>query len=120
MGKKLFVGGLAKSISEVQLREHLEPFGELDEVKVVYDRETGQSRGFAFVTFFNDSEADEAIEALNGQELEGYRLNVNEARPREESGGPRRNFPPRRDNRFSSKGGGGKGSRKGRRGGQRY
>ena len=114
MGKKLFVGGLAKSITEGQLRELCEPLGDIDEAKVIYDRETGQSRGFAFVTFFNNSEADNAISSLDGQELEGNRLVVNEARPSDSR--PRSPFKPHnKDQRFGSKGGkkghGGRGRR---------
>ena len=99
MGKKLFVGGLAKSVSEEDLRELLATHGDVDEANVVYDRYTGQSRGFGFASFFNDEEADAAISQLNGQEFQGNRLTVNEARPREER--------PRRD--FGGGGGGGGG-----------
>jgi hypothetical protein len=103
MGKKLFVGGLAKSVSEEDLRELLATHGDVDEANVVYDRYTGQSRGFGFASFFNDEEADAAIAQLNGQEFQGNRLTVNEARPREER--------PRRD--FGGGGGGGGGNRGG-------
>ena len=105
MGKKLFVGGLAKNVSEEDLRELLASMGDVDEVTVVYDRETGQSRGFGFASFFNDEEAEAAISQLDGQEFQGKRLSVNEARPREER--PRRDFG----------GGGGGGYGRGGRGG---
>ncbi len=104
MGKKLFVGGLAKNVSEEDLRELLASMGDVDEVTVVYDRETGQSRGFGFASFFNDEEAEAAISQLDGQEFQGKRLSVNEARPREER--------PRRD--FGGGGGGGYGGGGGR------
>ena len=112
MGKKLFVGGLAKNVSEEDLRELLASFGDVDEANVVYDRETGQSRGFGFASFFKDEEADAAIADLDGQEFQGNRLSVNEARPREER--------PRRDFGGGGGGGGGRGGkRQGGRGGGR-
>ena len=130
MGKKLFIGGLSKNYSDEQLREILEPYGEIDEVKVIYDRETGQSRGFAFATFFNESEADEAIAGLDGTEVGGNRLNVNEAREREErprnsfqgggrSGGGGGGYRGGGGGGRGGGGGGGGGSRKGGRGGRR-
>jgi len=121
MGKKLFVGGLAKSVSEEDLRELLATHGDVDEANVVYDRYTGQSRGFGFASFFNDEEADAAIAQLNGQEFQGNRLTVNEARPREER--PQRDFGGGGGGRGGGGGygggGGGGGKRRGGGGGGR-
>lgn len=85
---KLYVGNLNFRTDENALRETFEAHGEVEEAVVVADRETGRSRGFGFVTMPDDSQANAAIEALNGTELEGRTLNVNEARPRP-AGGPR-------------------------------
>ncbi len=116
MEKKLFIGGLAKHVSELQVREILEPFGEVGDVVVVYDRETGQSRGFGFATFFEEDEATAAIEGLDGNEFEGQRLSINEARPREDR--PRGNSRNFGNNRGGyNKGGGGGGKHRGRGGG---
>ena len=78
-----------------------EAYGTVDRVSIVTDRETGQARGFGFVEMSNDAEGDRAIAAINGQELDGRALNVNEARPREERGGGRGNGGGyRRGNRY--------------------
>ncbi|MCO5349591.1 MAG: RNA-binding protein [Bryobacteraceae bacterium] len=69
------------------VRSHFEAYGTVDRVSIITDRDTGRSRGFAFVEMPNDDEADRAINALNGSELGDRRLNINEARPREERGG---------------------------------
>ena len=90
--KKLFVGNIPHSTTEAELRTLFEPHGKIDQVSVVTDRETGRSRGFAFVEMSDSSEAEKAIAALNGKELGGRALNINEARPKTErsSGGPPR------------------------------
>ncbi len=85
--KNIFVGNLSFSTTEDSVRQYFEPFGTVDRVSIITDRDTGRSRGFAFVEMPNDEEAERAIQALNGQELGGRRLNINEARPREERGG---------------------------------
>ena len=85
--KNLFVGNLPHSTTEAELRSLFEPHGAIDRVSVVTDRETGRSRGFAFVEMKNADEADKAVAALNGTELEGRALKINEARPKERSGG---------------------------------
>jgi RNA recognition motif-containing protein len=87
MGKRIYVGNLSFNTTSDDLRETFGEFGEVTSASVVSDRETGRSRGFAFVEM--DNGADDAIEALNGRELGGRTLTVNEARPREErrSGG---------------------------------
>lgn len=81
---RLFVGNLSYNTSESGLQQLFEQYGTVDEVFLARDRETGRSRGFAFVTMNNDTEAQAAIEATNGQQLDGRPLKVNEAQPREE------------------------------------
>jgi cold-inducible RNA-binding protein len=88
---KIYVGNMAYSTTEDGLREKFGEFGEVEEVAIITDRDTGRPRGFGFVTMPNDEEANAAIEALNGQDLDGRALKVNEARPRRDAGGgPRR------------------------------
>ncbi len=88
--KKIFVGNFSFSTTESELRQLFEPHGAVDSVTVVTDRDTGRSRGFGFVEMPNNGEADSAITALNGQDVGGRALTVNEARPKtERSGGPR-------------------------------
>lgn len=85
--KKLFVGNIPHSTSEAELRALFEPYGKVDQVSVVTDRDTGRSRGFAFVEMSDSAEAEKAIAALNGKELGGRALNINEARPKTDRGG---------------------------------
>ena len=80
--KNIFVGNLDFSATESAIRSLFEPYGAVDRVNLVTDRDTGRSRGFAFVEMNNSSQADQAITALNGTELGGRALNVNEARPK--------------------------------------
>ena len=87
--KNLFVGNMSFSTTESDLRSLFEPFGEIARVSVVTDRDTGRARGFAFVEMNNDEEAAKAIAALNGKEVDGRALNVNEARPKTERSGSR-------------------------------
>ena len=88
--KNLFVGNMSFHTTEDELRALFEPFGEITRIQVMTDRETGRSRGFAFVEMASDDEAAKAITALNGKEVDGRALNVNEARPKpERSSGPR-------------------------------
>lgn len=87
MSKKLFVGGLSWDTNSDGLRTAFEQYGEVTDSAVISDRETGRSRGFGFVTFANGSDADNAIEGMNGQELDGRTLNVNVARERAPRGG---------------------------------
>ncbi|NOY27653.1 MAG: RNA-binding protein, partial [Oligoflexia bacterium] len=91
MAKKLFVGGLAWATSDEGLREAFETFGEVTEAKVILDRDTGRSRGFGFVGFTDDEAAAKAIAAMDGTDLDGRRIRVNEAeeRPRRGGGGGR-------------------------------
>lgn len=88
--KKIFVGNFSFSTTEAELRSLFEPHGTIDSVTVVTDRDTGRSRGFAFVEMANNSEADAAILALNGSDFSGRPLTVNEARPKVERGGQSR------------------------------
>jgi RNA recognition motif-containing protein len=83
----IYVGNLAYSVSEAELREVFAEFGEVSSVNVITDKFTGQSKGFAFVEMPNNSEADKAIKALNESELKGRNIKVNQARPRSERGG---------------------------------
>ena len=86
----IFVGNLNWSTTEDELHHLFDGYGTVDSVWIMTDRETGRSRGFGFVEMPNASEAQAAIDGLNGMELGGRTLTVNEARPREERGGPRR------------------------------
>ena len=79
----IYVGNLSYSLSESELRDAFADFGEVSTVKVLMDRETGRSRGFGFVEMPNQSEGEAAIAQLNGKELAGRALRVNEARPKE-------------------------------------
>lgn len=101
MSKNLYVGNLSFTASSDALREMFEPFGAVTSAQVVMDRETGRSRGFGFVEMADGG--DQAIEAMNGKDVDGRALTVNEAKPRERSGG----------------GGGGRGGRSGGGGGGR-
>ena len=87
MSKKLYIGGLSWNTDDHGLRAAFEQHGEISEAKVITDRETGRSRGFGFITFNEANDADNAIEQMNGTELDGRTLNVNEAQER--SGGGR-------------------------------
>jgi cold-inducible RNA-binding protein len=84
---KIFVGNLNFQTTQDDLRAAFSPYGTIDSVNVITDRDTGQPRGFAFVEMASKSEADNAINALNGTELNGRALNVNEARPKPQGGG---------------------------------
>ena len=90
--KNIFVGNLDFGATEDQVRTIFEAYGTVDRVSIKTDRETGRSRGFAFVEMSNEAEAERAIAALNGTNLGGRALNVNEARPKTEGGGGARPF----------------------------
>lgn len=83
----IYCGNMSFDMTEQQLREAFENFGEVTSVNIINDRETGRPRGFGFVEMANKDEAMAAIEALNGQELGGRTLTVNEARGKKEGGG---------------------------------
>jgi cold-inducible RNA-binding protein len=85
--KRLYVGNLSFHTTEDQLRSLFTSYGQIDSVSLVTDRNTGQSRGFAFVEVADDAAAQKAIDELNGRDLDGRNLTVNEARPREERTG---------------------------------
>ncbi len=87
MGRKLYVGNLPYSATEQSLREAFSASGTVDSVSVITDRDTGQSKGFAFVEMASDQEAQAATQAMNGQSLDGRQIKVNEAKPRESRGG---------------------------------
>lgn len=85
--KNIFVGNLDFNTSEEELRQLFESHGQVDRVSIMTDRDTGRSRGFGFVEMANAEEGDKAIAALNGSQVGGRTLNVNEARPKPERSG---------------------------------
>jgi RNA recognition motif-containing protein len=87
MGTKLYVGGLPYSTTEQQLSELFAPQGSVTSAKVITDKFTGQSRGFGFVEMSTEEEAQKAITALNGTQLDGRTMTVNEAKPQEKRAG---------------------------------
>lgn len=87
--KNLFVGNMTFQTTETDLRALFEPFGQVTRIHVAKDRETGRARGFAFVEMPNDEEAGRAMAALDGKEVDGRNLKVNEARPKTERSAPR-------------------------------
>jgi len=105
--KNLFVGNMSFQTSETDLQELFKQFGQVTRVHVAMDRETGRARGFAFVEMPNDEEAARAIAALDGKEVNGRNLKVNEARPKTAGSGPR-------SSGGGSGGGGGRGRGSGR------
>lgn len=84
MSTKLYVGNLAYSVRDQDLQQAFGPFGDVASAKVMMERETGRSKGFGFVEMGSPAEANAAIQALNGKDLGGRALTVNEARPRED------------------------------------
>jgi len=106
MGKKLYVGNLAYSVSNSDLEQMFGAHGTVQSAQVIMDRDTGRSKGFGFVEMGSDQEAQAAIAAMNGKEHDGRALTVNEARPKTEGGGGRGGY-----------GGGGGGGRGGYGGG---
>jgi RNA recognition motif-containing protein len=89
MGKKIYVGNLAYGVSSSDLQQMFEAHGTVQSAQVIMDRDTGRSKGFGFVEMDTEEGAQAAITALNGQQVDGRTLTVNEARPREERGGSR-------------------------------
>ena len=85
--KKIFVGNFSFSMTESELRSLFEPYGNIETATVATDRETGRSRGFGFVSMPNDEEAEKAMAALNGKDVDGRALTVNEARPQTQRSG---------------------------------
>jgi len=86
----IYVGNLSFETAEENLRQAFEAYGEVSKVNIITDRDSGRSRGFGFVEMPSKGEADAAMTGLNGQELDGQTLNVNEARPRTENSGGNR------------------------------
>ena len=112
MGKKLYVGNLPYSVADGDLERLFAAHGTVRSAQVIMDRDTGRSKGFGFVEMDSDDQAEAAINALNGKEVDGRTLTVNEARPRPEGG---------RGGGYGGGGGGGRGSGGGGgRGGPRY
>jgi RNA recognition motif-containing protein len=108
MGKKLYIGNLTYEVTDADLDRLCGEFGTVRSAQVIMDRDTGRSKGFGFVEMSNDQEAQAAIAGLNGREVNGRKLNVNEAKPKEDRGGGGRG------------GYGGGGGRGGYGGGRRY
>jgi RNA recognition motif-containing protein len=102
--KNIYVGNLDFNVSEDELRQAFAAYGQVDNVTILKDRDTGQPRGFGFVEMANDEEAEKAINGINGTQLGSRALNVNEARPKVSKG-------------FGGGGGGGRGGYGGGRGG---
>ena len=97
MGRKLYVGNLPYSATEDSLREAFSASGTVDSVTVITDRDTGQSKGFGFVEMASDSEAQRAMQALNGTTLDGRQIKVNEAKPKPPAPPSPQTAPPRRE-----------------------
>jgi RNA recognition motif-containing protein len=89
MGKKLYVGNLAYGVTNSALEQLFAPFGTVQSAQVIMERDTGRSKGFGFVEMGTDQEAQAAIQGLSDKEVDGRRLTVNEAKPREDRGGGR-------------------------------
>lgn len=89
MAKKLYIGNLPFTATEDDVRNYFAQYGTVSEVIVIKDRDTGRSKGFGFVTFADETTADNAIATLNGKEFNGRQLRINEAREREDRGNNR-------------------------------
>jgi cold-inducible RNA-binding protein len=110
--KNIFVGNLSFSTTEDELRQMFEAYGQVDRVSIMTDRDTGRSRGFGFVEMASNEDGEKAITALNGSQIGGRTLNVNEARPKtERSGGAGGGGGRDRGDRGGRGGGGGGGRR---------
>ncbi len=86
MGNKLYIGNIAYEVNREMLQDAFAQFGTITDVTIIMDRETGRSKGFGFVEMSSDSEAQAAMEAMDGVEMEGRSIRVSEARPREDRG----------------------------------
>jgi cold-inducible RNA-binding protein len=98
--KNIFVGNLSFGATEGSVRSLFEAYGTVDRVSIVTDRDTGQARGFGFVEMSVNADADRAISELNGRDLDGRALNVNEARPKTDRGAGGGGGGQRRDKRW--------------------
>ena len=116
---KIYVGNMSYEVTEEDLRLALEQFGQVESATIIKDKHSGQSKGFGFVEMSSKAEGQSAIEGLNGKELKGRALNVNEARPRTESRGGRGGYGGGRRGQGGGRGGygGGRGGQGGARGG---
>jgi RNA recognition motif-containing protein len=121
----IYVGNLANTLTDGDLRQAFEAFGQVASINIIKDKFSGESRGFGFVEMPDKAQAEAAIKNLNGQDLKGRNLNVNEARPRPEGsrgggggGGPRRGGSGGGGGYRDSRGGGGGGGGGGYRGGR--
>ena len=92
MAKKLYVGNLSFGVSDSDLQNLFQPHGTVQSSQVIMDRDTGRSKGFGFVEMASDEQAQAAIATLNGQDVNGRALTVNEARPREDRGGSKSGY----------------------------
>jgi RNA recognition motif-containing protein len=122
MSKNIYVGNLDYNVTEDELRGAFSAYGQVDNVTIMRDRDTGQPRGFGFVEMANDEEAEKAIAGTNGTQLGNRSLNVNEARPKTERGAGGGGFNRGGGGGFSRggggrPGGGGGGNKRGGRGG---
>lgn len=104
----IFVGSLPFRLEEAELSKHFEKFGEVTSVKIITDKFTGRSKGFGFVEMPNDDQANAAIESLNGAQIGGRDVVVNQAQEKKEGGGERRSFGG-----GNNRGGGGYGNNRG-------
>src|SRR3712207_9232386 len=104
MGKKLYVGNLSYDVTDSALEQMFAPHGTVQSAQVIMDRDTGRSKGFGFAEMGSDQEAQAAIQALNGNEVDGRALTVHAARPKEDPGGGGGGCP-------CGRGGGGRGRR---------
>jgi len=116
--KNIFVGNLSFNTNEDELRQAFEVYGQVDRVSIMTDRDTGRSRGFGFVEMASNEDGEKAIAALNGSQVGGRTINVNEARPKsdrgEGGGGGGGGFRDRGDRPRRGAGGGGGGGRRDR------
>jgi len=115
--KNIFVGNLSFNTNEDELRQIFEVYGQVDRVSIMTDRDTGRSRGFGFVEMASNEDGEKAITALNGSQVGGRTINVNEARPKTErsgGGGGGGGFRDRGGDRGGRGGGGGGGGRRDR------
>jgi len=116
MGTRIYVGNMSFEMDNMSLEEMFKSYGSVVSAQVITDRDSGRSKGFGFVEMGSDAEAEAAIAALNGKEVNGRALKVNEAKPREDrprsgSGGPRGGFGGGRGRRSSGGGDGERGDR---------
>ena len=113
----IYVGKLSYEVTEEDLWQAFEPFGQVESATIIKDKHSGQSKGFGFVEMASKAEGQSAIDGLNGKELKGRALNVNEARPRTESRGSGRGYGGGRGRQGGGRGGQGRGRSGGQGGG---